>query len=231
MQAPPTESVERGVMDDANSDRSLIAPSALTPPAGTFTFTDYELFWITGSYSPTDNLQITLGTALPLVSDQPFVGTLGAKLQIVKSDRLRLALHGTVGGGAESGSGGGAGIVGGALTYCLDDGCVSHLNGYLGAGFAFEDSAASPIVASAAGIFRLSNQLRGLIEVDTGYIAGDFASTSNSFLFNYALRFTGRNVGVDFGFMKLFVDGEDVLDEVPLGIPFVSFTYRGGSQF
>ncbi|HPH69518.1 MAG TPA: hypothetical protein PLF40_27390 [Kofleriaceae bacterium] len=218
-------------MDDANAGCSLIAPSALTPPAGTFTFTNYEIFWLTGSYSPTDNLQITLGTAVPLTRDQPFLGTLGAKLQIVKSDRLRLALHGTIGGGSEGGSGGGAGIVGGALTYCLDEGCISRLNGYVGAGFAFENNAASPILASGAAIFRLGNRLRGLVELDTGYIAGDFASTSNTFLFNYALRFTGPNVGVDFGFMKLFVDGEDVLDEVPLGIPFVSFTYRGGPRF
>ncbi len=230
--APPATAVfERGVMEDANSDRGLLAPTALTPPAGSFSFTNYEIFWMTASYSPTDNLQFTLGTAVPLASDMPFVGTLSAKLQLVKSNAVRLALHGTIGGGIESGSGGSAGLVGGVLTYCLDDQCLSHLNGYVGAGFAVESSGAVPMVVAASGVFRLTNRLRAVVEIDTAYIAGEFASTSNSFLANYALRFTGPNLGVDFGFMKLFVDGDDVLKEVPLGIPFLSFTYRGGPNF
>ena len=228
---PANTTFERGVMEDANSDRALLMPTALTPPAGTFSFTNYEIFWMTASYSPTDNLQITAGTAVPLVADMPFVGTLSAKLQLAKTNTVRLALHGTIGGGVESGSGGSAGLVGGVLTYCLDAQCLSHLNGYVGAGITVESSAAVPMIIAASGVFRLTNRLRAVVELDTAYVAGDFANTGNSFLANYALRFTGPNLGVDFGFIKLFVDGEDVLSEVPLGIPFVSFTYRGGPNF
>ncbi|MBP9085561.1 MAG: hypothetical protein KBG15_05550 [Kofleriaceae bacterium] len=228
---PAPSAFDRGVMEDANSDRALLAPTALTPPAGSFSFTNYEIFWMTASYSPTDNLQLTAGTTVPVAADMPFVGSLSAKLQLTKTNTVRLALHGVIGGGVESGSGGSAGLVGGVLTYCLDAQCLSHLSGYVGAGVTVESRASVPMVIAASGIFRLTNRLRAIVEIDTAYIAGDFAKTSNSFLANYALRFTGPDLGVDFGFVKLFVDGEDAIPEVPLGIPFVSFTYRGGPNF
>jgi hypothetical protein len=160
--APPA--AEAGVMEDANADRALIAPSAMPPPAGTFSFTNYEIVWLTASYSPSDNLQLTAGTLIPLSSDLPFVGTLGGKLQIVHQDRLRVALHGVIGGGSDAGNGG-------ALTFCLDDSCHSRVKGYLGAGFASDGGAATPILGSVSGVFPLSRLIRAFVEIDSGYVA------------------------------------------------------------
>jgi hypothetical protein len=41
----------------------------------------------------------------------------------------------------------------------------------------------------------------------------------------YGLRFTSSTIGVDLGFAKPLCEDCD-LEELPMGFPFVSFTYR-----
>jgi hypothetical protein len=40
----------------------------------------------------------------------------------------------------------------------------------------------------------------------------------------YGARFTSKNIGVDLGFVKNVCN--DCSDEMPMGFPFVSFSYR-----
>src|SRR5213596_3632447 len=55
-QPPPAEEshVDKGILEDANAGRSWISPTALTEPAGTWTFSDFELLLASLQYSPTD---------------------------------------------------------------------------------------------------------------------------------------------------------------------------------
>src|SRR4051812_14582999 len=84
--APPPvvpSTVDPGTLDDANAGRVAVMPTALTPPKGTFSFEDWELFLISASYAPTDNLVITATTMVPVSSDV-YWGFASAKLQVVK---------------------------------------------------------------------------------------------------------------------------------------------------
>ena len=233
VQPPPVSTVDLGVVEDANSGRNWLTPTALTPPAGTWSFSDFELLMISGSYAFTDQLSISATTLLPIVEDMPFFGILSAKLQVIKSGNLRGALQLAVLHTSERGSSSidgnrfslTVGNVGGALTLCIDDECHSHLTGYLGAGFANEDESSVPFVASAALTLRLGKRVKAVLEADTAFIVGEIDETANGFLGWYGIRFTSKEIGVDLGFAKPICEdcGNDGL---PMGVPFVSFTYR-----
>lgn len=111
---------------------------------------------------------------------------------------------------------------------CLDGECHSHLTGYLGAGFGIDtgaDQSSVPFIASAAAVFRVARLIKFVFEADTAFIAGDINETADGFLGWYGVRFSNKNIGVDLGFAKPICDGCD--DEgLPMGFPFISFTYR-----
>jgi hypothetical protein len=242
--APAHPGIDQGVIDDANSGRSWLMPTALTPPAGTWSFTDYELLSVGAAYAVTDHLVISATTLIPVASDQPLVGLLTAKYQVLSIGALRLA--GQVAFGFSTGggdSGGGAGTFGGVATLCLDHPCSSTLSGYVGVGFGSSGESTVPVLVAGSIALRLSRHVKLVGEIDTGYLAGNsFDSANAGFLLWYGLRFTSRNIGVDLGLMEPILNeyttnsdgstsssyqvgfGDGVF---PAGFPFVSFTYRG----
>jgi hypothetical protein len=234
--APPTEAqstVDQGVIDDANSGRNWLTPTALTPPAGTWSFTDYELLLASLGYAVTDHFTISATVLLPIVEDMPFFGIASAKLQVLKAGNLRGALqlnvmHTSIDDGGDDFSLSAANL-GGALTLCIDDACHSHVTGYLGAGFGLdtvESQNAVPFVAAAAAAFRVARHIKFVFEADTAFIVGDVDEAANGFLGWYGVRFTSREIGVDLGFAKPICEDCDS-EGLPMGFPFVSFTYRG----
>jgi len=132
-------------------------PTALTAPAGTWSFSDYELLLVSGSYAITDQVGLSLTTMIP-VTDAFFWVMLSGKAQILKAGSVRLALQGgityTSYDGGDTTDSFTAGEVGGALTVCIDGECNSHLNGFLGAGFAQADQSAVPFIAAFLIYFR-----------------------------------------------------------------------------
>jgi len=221
----PTSTLDRGVVEDANSGRGWLAPTALTAPAGTWTFSDFELLVVSAGYSVTDEIQISASTLLPIVSDMPLWVLLNGKAQVIKAGRVRGAVQAALTHVSADGDGASALQVGGALTYCIDADCHSHVSGFLGAGFAHEDQSAVPFVVAATGAFRLGKHIKLILEADTGFIAGEIDAVADGFLGWYGVRFTSSFLGVDLGFMKPICD-DCGSDELPMGIPFVSFSYR-----
>jgi hypothetical protein len=231
--APPpaaeNPNVDAGVVADANSGRAWLMPTALSAPKGTWSFSDFELFLVSASYAVTDQFSIGATTLVPISSDIPFWALFSAKMQVLRSGSLRVALHGAatlVTGGDTDGFS--AAEVGGAATLCLDTACHSHVSGFVGAGFALtEENNAVPIIVGGALAARLGKRVKFVAEVDTGLIAGGgINETADGFLLWYGLRFTSRNIGVDVGFMKPIIGDSDD-DSFPIGFPIVSFTYRG----
>ena len=230
----PSDSVERGVLEDANSGRTWLAPTALTAPAGTFSFSDWQLFWVGAGYSPTDKLSLSASTMIPLTSDFPIIIFATGKLQLLDAGRLKVAGHAgflffnlneSDVDGDETFT---AASLGGVATYCLDDDCHSVLNGFIAGGFALEyaaDQTSVPFGVSAAYIQRLTRMVKLILEVDSGFVAGEFDAAADGFLGWYGVRFTSKNIGVDLGLVKLFCDGCDS-EFLPLGYPVVNFTYR-----
>lgn len=222
---PEAPKVLRGVVEDANAGRGWIMPTALTEPAGTWSFSDFELLMVSIGYSVTDDLSLSASTLLPITEDFPFFLLANAKLRVVNTGRFHLALQGALTTVRVDGDGATAGVLGGAGTLCLDDDCFSTLSGYLGAGFAHEDQSAVPFMFAGSLAYRVAKHVKLLLEADSGFIAGEIDAAADGFLAWYGVRFTSSIIGVDLGFAKPICDGcEDT--GLPLGVPFVSFTYR-----
>lgn len=225
MPLTPWRGVPAGVIEDANSGRGWLAPTALTPPAGTWTFSDYELFIVGASYALTDAFQVSAATLLPITSDMPFVGLFSAKARLLSAGKLHVAAAGSLFVAVDSGDSVSAGAVGGTATLCLDDGaCRSHVTGYLAAGLANDDQTVIPFIASVAVAARLGDRLKIVVEANTGFLTGEVNDIASGFLGWYGLRFYSSSIGVDVGFVRPF--GEDVDADLVLGLPFLSFTYR-----
>jgi hypothetical protein len=222
--APPS-TVDQGVVEDANAGRGWLAPTALTPPAGTWSFSDFELFVISAGYAVTDKVQVSATTLIPIVSDMPTWVLLNGKAQIIRAGKVRGAVQAALTYAGVDGDSATALELGGALTFCIDEACHSHISGFLGAGFAHEDQSAVPFMFAFEGAFRVGKHLKLILEADSGFVAGEIDAAADGFLAWYGVRFTSSFLGVDLGFMKPICDGCES-DELPMGFPFVSFTYR-----
>lgn len=226
---PPPSTVDAGVIADANSGRGWLLPTALTPPAGTWSFSSFELFVIGGGYAITDQLQVSLTTLIPLTSDFPILGLLSGKYQVIKAGRVRGAVQAAVFYADTKDEGDSSVTVfnaGGALTYCIDAGCHSHATGYLGTGFASADQSAFPLMFGASLALKVGRHVKFVLEADSAAIVGEIDAVADGFLLWYGARFTSKFIGVDLGFAKPIYEGSGEDDFLPLGFPFVAFTYR-----
>jgi hypothetical protein len=222
--------VDPGTLEDANSGRVAIMPTALTPPAGTFSFEDWELFLVSVSYAVTDQLVITGTTMIP-VTDQLYWGFLSAKLQVLRAGRLRLAAQAGVlavtANGDDSSDSTSAFDLGGVATLCLDDGCFSHLDGAVAAGFAQQGDSSVPVGFMGGLVAKVGRHVRLVAEADTAHMFGDISGQANGLLAWYGLRFTSSDIGVDLELVKPLCGGDDCDSSAfPLGFPFVTFSYR-----
>lgn len=229
----PESTVDEGVVQDANSGRNWLTPTALTPPAGTWSFSSFELIFASLGYAVTDKFTISGTVLLPIVDEMPFFGIASGKLQVLKSGNLRGALqlnllHTSLDEDGDNFSLT-ASNLGGALTFCIDTGCHSHVTGYLGAGFGLdsvEEQNAVPFIAAVAATFKVGRHIKFVFEADTAFVVGEVDEAADGFLGWYGVRFTAKFLGVDLGFAKPICEG--CSDEgLPMGFPFVAFTYRG----
>ena len=222
---------DRGTLDDANAGRVALMSTALTPPEGTWSFEDYELFLVAASYAPTDTLVLTATTMVPVTSEF-YWAFLSAKLQVVRAGNLRVALQGGVFGifGTDSYSNDSTGAfdLSAIATYCLDSDCYNHVSGSAIAGFARQGNSSVPVAFSAGIVAKISNHVRFVAEADTAHLFGDLSGQTNGILAWYGLRFTSKQIGVDLELVRPFCGGDDCkMDTFPLGVPFVAFSYRG----
>lgn len=242
--APPASITEQGTLEDANAGRVAVMPTALTPPKGAFSFEDYELFFIAASYAPTDNLVISATTMVPITSDF-YWGIASAKLQVVRQGNLHVAVQagaagalthdttttydsmGNVIGETKTSNGGGGFDLGGALTYCFDLQCYSHVSAAAMAGFATHDNSSVPVAFMGGLVAKIGSKVRLIAEADTAHLFGKINDQANGFLGWYGLRFTSRQIGVDLTLVKPFCgNGDCDSSTFPLGFPFVAFSYR-----
>ena len=63
------------VDSDPNIDRGFLLPTAMTQPAGTLTYNNYELLLHGITYGLTDRVQLSATVLSPITKDMPFFGT------------------------------------------------------------------------------------------------------------------------------------------------------------
>jgi len=230
MATEPVSTVSQGILDDAGSGGLWLSPTALLAPAGTWTFEDNELFFVGGSYSFTDQFTMSMHTLIPLTDEfaSPYIIT--GKFGLIDQGQLRLAMTGNVFGILGSGNDDffSAGF-GGVASYCLDVKCHSLINGYIGAlaliNSGSGSSASIPIVFSGGLAQKLSNRVKLIVEVDGGAVVGEYDAVGDGLLAWYGLRFGNDFIGVNVGFAKPIIDGNDS-EVLPMGLPWVNFVYR-----
>jgi hypothetical protein len=234
---PPPTSVDPGTFEDANAGRNWLSPTALTPPGGTWSFSDYELLLVGASYAVTDKFLLSVTSMIPI--DGAFFAFASAKLQLLKAGPLRFAIQGSFalvsantsvdsnGNTTSSTSTGGGGLIGGALTYCADSGCFTHLDAYVGAAFDYQTNPVVPVAFAGALTARIARHVRLLLEVDSaGLLGNDISGVADGVLAWYGLRFTSKQIGVDVGLVEPVCSGCSN-SVFPIGFPVVTFTYRG----
>ncbi len=97
--ATPATPAAGATSSDPNIDRGFLLPTAMTQPAGSVTYNNYELLLHGVSYGITDRVQASVTVLSPIVRDMPFVGFASVKGRIVSTDRFHLALQGSAGWG------------------------------------------------------------------------------------------------------------------------------------
>jgi hypothetical protein len=229
----PADAASTGA--DPNLDRGFLLPTAMTQPAGSLTYNNYELLLHGVTYGVTDNVQVSATVLAPIVKEMPLVGLASIKARLYRGDRLHLAIQGSIGGAADvsgrengDGTSGNRGIflagAGGLASVCLRADCSSLLS----ASASYELAAGSgdnggALVYGVSAVHRVGRHVKLLAELASAGNSRSF-DAENSALVSYGVRFYGDSIASDIGFIKP-VGFEGSLPVV-LGLPFASISYR-----
>jgi len=220
---------------DPNVDRGFVLPTAMTQPAGSITYNNYELLLHGVTYGITDRVQASVTVLSPITRDMPFLGVAAVKGRIVATDRFHLALQGSVGmvrvfDTADADKSGYTAGAGAFASYCLRQDCSSLLSASATYQLAFEPSvvgATHLVLYGGSIVHSVSKHVKLLGEV--GSAAGrdhsnDFQNVSG-LLVNYGVRFHTDSIAADVGFVKpIATSGDD--GGFLVGLPFVNVSYR-----
>jgi hypothetical protein len=227
-------SAHAGPVNDPNLDRGFILPTAMTQPAGSWTYNNYELLLHGVTYGITDRLQASVTALSPITSDMPLLFIASLKGRLFSVGRLHLATQGSLSFVSSSGSqsdSNAAGVSAGAFaSYCLREDCSSLLTlstTYELSAASGSSSRAQAFIYAGSVTHGVTPHLKLLAEVVSGSLwtaNGDFASAPGA-LMNYGVRFHSQRMAADIGFLRP-VSTEDVTGGLILGLPFINFSYR-----
>jgi hypothetical protein len=222
---------------DPNADRGFLLPTAMTQPAGSITYYNYELLLHGVTYGITDRVQVS-GTVLsPIVRDMPFVGFAAVKARVLSAGRFNMAVQGSLGWGHAfdisdaninpNVFSGGAGVF---ASYCLRQDCSSLLSASATYQLVWGGSTGPTHVVIYGGslVHRVARNVSLMVEVTSAAGADRNMSGLDNLggmLVSYGLRFHTGNVAADVGFLKP-INNRGGSGELLTGIPFVSVSYR-----
>jgi len=234
--AAPASPSARGASDDPNIDRGFLLPTAMTQPAGSVTYNNYELLLHGVTYGITDRVQGSVTVLSPIVKDMPFVGFAAVKGRIVDTERFHLALQGSLGCGHSFNSSDitsdvySAGV-GALASYCLRDNCSSLVSASATYQAAFPGSFSDRtdmVIYGGSIVHGVGKHFKLLGEVAS---AAGRGGTNNDItnvdgvLVGYGVRFHTDAIAADVGFLKPVTGGVTDGDFI-MGLPFASVSYR-----
>lgn len=224
-----------GRLDDANINRGWFMPTAMTQPAGSLSFSSYEVILMGVTYAPIDRLEISATFLTPIVPDMCCWGILGGKVRLVDAGRFHFAALGQLFLASAQGidlydtgktdrSTLWAALGGGTASVCLDESCRALVSAWALTGLnQYSSKTEWPIIYG--GSLTFGHHVKLLLEADSAALIGDVTMAARGALVTYGVRFTGRNLAGDIGFTRPFSSDTD-LGSLFLGIPIVTFTYR-----
>lgn len=205
---------------DPHGDRMVLMPTALTQPAGSWSFTSLEILLGQVTYGFDGRTQLTTTFLPPVIEGGAFAFDVTLKHALVDHGPLRLAAMGSVSGiaGLEGGEGGAFGRAGFAATTCLDVTCRSN--------FSFSHNVAllgpATLVLSGAGVvWNVADWASLIVELDTVIPLARQAGSIHTVLLTPGFRFPYRTWALDLGIARPLDNGPK-----PEVLPVLAFTYR-----
>lgn len=197
---------------DAHVDRVLLMPTGETQPAGTVVFSSYEIIGLQAGWAMSDTTQLTLTATPPLGADGIFPLDVTLKTVILRAPRVRVAALGSASGLIAYEQGNAlVGRAGAVVQLCFDDACRSSVS----TGTTAVLAGPAMLVGNGVGaIWRLTDLLALLAEVDTLIPLGREAGTYYGMAAAPGLRLSGRAWGVDFALYRAI--GRGTSPTVPL---------------
>jgi hypothetical protein len=221
---------------DPNIDRGFLLPTAMTQPAGSLTYNNYELLLHGLTYGITDDVQLSATALSPITRDMPFFATAAVKGRLPVGERLHLALQGSASYGHIFDDGNLGMLGAGALaSFCLRTDCSSLFTAAATYQLAIrpadgDDSGGTAhlLVYGASVVHRVGRHVKLLGEVASATVRDASQDFDNApgVLLSYGLRFHGDSLAADVGFMKPLSTEDELNDAFLLGLPFVSLSYR-----
>ena len=225
----------RGASDDPNIDRGFLLPTAMTQPAGSVTYNNYELLLHGITYGITDRVQGSVTVLSPIVKDMPFVGFAAVKARILSTDRFHLALQGSVGFGSvtllDTSSDIYTAGLGAFASYCLREDCSSLVSASATYQAAFPGSFSDRtdmVIYGGSIVHGVGKHFKLLGEVASAAGRGGTTndiSNVDGVLVGYGVRFHTDALAADVGFLKP-VSGGTTDGDFIMGLPFASVSYR-----
>lgn len=219
---------------DASIDRGFLTAHADTIGAGNWAINSYELFFLGVSYAPTEDFEIALSTALPVAEGFPIFLSLAPKYVFYRAPDTVVAVRGTFWYGSVVGEDDSIGAfnVGVLLDQYLDHDGRFALHASLSAGSVFGVFDSDDFELADGALFQLDLGITlGVAQVAKLLVEAQIfaASTKDGFevapvvLLNYGIRFHGKTLAADLGFIRPIGDVDSGLI---LGLPFVAFSAR-----
>jgi hypothetical protein len=220
-----------GVKADPNIDRAFVLPTAMTQPAGSLTYNNYELLLHGLTYGITDRVQASVTVLSPISKDIPLFMIGSLKTRLLSAGAFHLALQGNAAfahrfdnGSSDNDDVGslGAGALG---SVCLRDDCASLLSATAMYQLTLSGGGGHALIYGGSLVQRLGNHVKLLGELASGAQVGNGFDNAPGLLINYGLRFHGESIAADVGFIKpLSSDGDS--GGLLMGLPFVNVSYR-----
>lgn len=234
---------------DPGDDRVMTTPSAGTLRKGRMSFSDYELGLAQFSYGITDDLQFSVAMTVPVMQ----IGVIPTlKWRFLDTGRFRMAA--IAGGGLGvfyTGpdvliAGGGGGFMGDA---CVGAGCDSFLSfgaqvigGHIGgtrdeygSGDWVNDKVIG-VTSNLGAVVAVHAKVKLLFELKytMGKMLDEWTDSGSLFALNYGIRVHGEQFAADIGFSRPFLaldgsrpeDVEEFMKYLPIGYPWLAFTYQ-----
>jgi hypothetical protein len=227
--------VDPGAVEDPHADRTVLLPTALTQPAGSFSISSYELVFAGLTYGITDRLQVSTTVLLtPFMGTNFVVGNL--KWQVLRHGSLRLSINAGVtylrsvddGFFQEPGS---EQIthqrvsphLGATVSHCLTDDCQSLLSASVQILTNPRRSGLGQVNAAygASLISRITEHTKLVLEVTSGSELNPALQPINGALPTAALRYFNQRVAFDGGVMGVAESGGQLIP-----IPYVAGSFR-----